>query len=207
MNTNPIERWSPARFWTVFFILTVLAVAVVIGMKRNDRALQQSCTRSSAALEYIASPIKASNIVQDWENTKAIDVVDRGVFLDFLFILFYATWLALSVFRCSNALELVDWWHTVGDQLGWWMWIAGAFDVIENLGILAELHLHAYGLAPVTASAMALKYMLIAVGVLYIAFTGVLYLRTRAAGDHRDLRAEIRALQLEDEEKKIAQLH
>jgi len=58
--------------------------------------------------------------------------------------------------------------------LGWCRWIAGAFDLIENAGILAELHGHYFVATPTALVALmkwglALSVSLAAIGRLLVA--------------------------------------
>lgn len=193
---KPISIWSKARFWFAFVVLLLLAAGCVIGICINDRALASTCTTKSAALEWVSSPSEASRIVHDWEVRQVVYVVTNGVLIDFAFIVFYSTLLAIVIFRCANAVPLVEWWSSIGDQLGWWMWIAGALDVLENVGILLELYGHAFNLAPTIAVVAIVKWIIVSIGVLYIAFTVVLWLRQRAAGRDPELQHELEELRL-----------
>lgn len=201
MNRNPVESWSPLRFWSVFALLLLLEIGAAAAIWFSDCDLKHTCTKKSAALEWVAWPDDARNIVDDWDENHAIPIVTRGVLLDFAFILFYSTWLAITIFRCGQAVPLVSWWSDIGDALAPWMWIAGALDVVENLGILLELHARAFDVAPTVALVAWCKWTIVAAGVLYILFTIVLWLRTRAAGDDFDLQNELRALSLDEHDR------
>jgi hypothetical protein len=200
MKPNPILHWSKRQFWFVFIILLVLETTCFLAIVRNDRGLAATCTKSSAALEWVAFPPDVENIVHDWEDRGVVDIVDRGVFLDYAFILFYSTLLAIVVFRCGRAVPSVAGWSNVGDSLGWFMWIAGALDALENAGILLELHRHAYELAETVGLVARLKWTLAGIGLLFVVFTIILWLRTRAAaGPDPALGTELKELRLREE--------
>lgn len=191
---NPIAGWSKARFWTAFAILLVLAVGCVAGIVVSDRRLATTCTPTSAALEWVASPRAAENIVTDWRVRGVIVVVQTGVWIDYGFLVCYSTLLAIVVFRCARAVPAVEGWAPVGDRLGWWMWVAGLLDAIENAGILLELSGRSYALAPFIALVAREKWTVVVIGLTYVTFTVVLWLRYRATGTDPELRGEFEML-------------
>ena len=194
MRHNPLETWSPARFWLAVVALLIVCATCVAGIVVNDRGLAGTCSTNSAALEWIASPWEARNVVGDWEAHGVVGVVVRGVWLDNAFVLAYSTLLVVIVFGCAYALPSVPWWSAVGRELGWWMWVAVGLDLLENAGILLELRWHAFRLAPLAATAAMVKWVLVSVGLLYAAFTAVLWLRQRSAVRDADLLGEMLTL-------------
>lgn len=193
-TTNPITRWRRAAYWTAFAILIALAAACVGGIIVSDRGLRTTCTTKSAALEWVASPRAAEHIVTDWRQAGVIGIVQRGVWIDYAFLVLYSTLLAIVVFRCAHLVPTLEWWGPVGDQLGWWMWGAGLLDALENAGILTELSGRGYALAPVIAFVARLKWAVVFLGLSYIAFSVVLWLRYHVSGTDPDLRAEFATL-------------
>jgi hypothetical protein len=200
MKPNPIRHWSKRKFWLIFSILVILETTCFVAIGCNDRGLASTCTKSSGGLQWAAYPPDAENIVHDWEDRNVVDVVDRGLFIDYAFILFYSTLLAIVVFRCARAVPTVAGWCDVGDSLGWFMWIAGGLDALENAGSLLELHRHAYDLAETVGLVARLKWTLAGIGLLYVVFTFILWLRVRTAGTDPELRQELEQLRLEEEE-------
>lgn len=176
---NPFETWSLKRFLIVIAVLAVATFLIAGAIKRSDEPLAKSCTPNSAALEWISDPGIARQVATDWQNAGLADVVTRGILIDFLFIIVYSTYLAIACFGCALLLPQDYRWRLVGVRLGWAMWLAGLFDVIENIGILLELHAHAFALAPLTATFAIAKWTLVAIGVLYIVLTLAFRLRVR----------------------------
>jgi len=191
---NPIAGWSKARFWTTFAVLIALPAGCVVGIMVSDRRLATTCTPASAALEWVASPRAAENIVADWRVRGVIMIVRTGVWIDYGFLACYSTLLAIVIFRCARALPAIDWWAPVGDRLGWWMWVAGGLDALENAGMLLELSGRGYALAPVIAFVARAKWTIVMIGLTYVTFTVILWLRYRASDTDPDLRGEMARL-------------
>lgn len=176
-----IAEWPAIRFWIVFAIL--LGVVALLGWAifENDAALKDTCTKGSAALEWVGSPAHAQQIVESWRKDGAIPIVRNGILIDFAFIGAYVLCLIVALKRC--VLTSIEWWSDAGAKFVWWAVIGGVLDVIENSGILLELYAGAYGLAPVIATVAIAKWVLLLTTVVFILFSGVLAWREWAARD------------------------
>lgn len=185
-----------ARFWIVFFILFGVVAGLAYSIFTSDRYwLAESCTKSSAALEWVASPSQAEQIIDDWRHVKgAVQGVTYGILLDFLFIGAYVALGLWTLKRCKTAVPEISWWQGTGRKFELWLVLAGAFDVIENIGILLELHASAYRLAWVTALFAWMKWIVAGLVVVYVVFTAVLCLRRWDAKTDED-RAELLRLE------------
>src|SRR5437588_6223353 len=120
---------------------------------RNDSRFPSAITgerRRSAILEWKMAPGEAEAVVADWnEHAPSLSIAKRGLFLDtVLFIPLYSTLIAMLCFWAAHVSGDGSAARSVFLALGWCGWIAGAFDLIENAGILAELHGHYFVATP-----------------------------------------------------------
>lgn len=104
-----------------------------------------------------------------------MSVARRGLLLDtVLFIPLYSTLIAMLCFWAAHVSAADGSTRTVLLALGWCGWIAGAFDLIENAGILAETYSHYFVATPTACIALmkwglALSASLVAIGRLLVA--------------------------------------
>jgi hypothetical protein len=146
---------------------------------RNDAQFPNAIVgerRRSAILEWKKQPVEVEEIVGDWrQHEPSISVAKRGLALDtVLFIPLYSSLIAMLCFWAAHVSGADTSTRTVFLALGWCGWIAGAFDLIENTGILAELHGHYFVATPTALVALmkwglALSVSLAAVGRLLVA--------------------------------------
>lgn len=193
---TPVAKWSNGWFWVTFLVLVALVFGLGYAIFKSDEPLREKgCTPKSAALEWIASPSAARQIVEDWDANGVRGIVARGVAIDFAFIVAYVLCLLVALTRCIAVVPSIPWWAAVGKQFIRWAVLAGILDVIENVGILLELYPRAYALAPLIALVAIVKWMIVVVVVIYILFSAFLAWREWAARADPLLQAELKALQ------------
>ena len=164
---NPIERWTPEETLAAVLLAFGLTVLSALWILTSDAALATTQTPSSAALEWIFSPTKAAQVVDDWHAHDKIPVAVAGTLIDSLALVpAYSTLLALVAFAAARGLTAA--WSRRACAVGWMAWIAGAFDLAENAGILLQLWLRTHRLAPATATLAYAKWMLLAPCVVFV---------------------------------------
>lgn len=165
-----------------YAVLAVLLAAGTVGaallIVRNDAGFPNSITgerRRSAILEWKMQAAEAEGIVVDWKaNEPSLSVARRGLLLDtIIFIPLYSTLIAVLCFWAAYVSGTGS-THDVFLALAWCGWIAGAFDLIENAGILAEINGHYFVATPTACIALmkwglALSVSLAAIGRLLVA--------------------------------------
>jgi len=163
--------------------VVVLLLAATAGagflIARNDAGFPNTILgerRRSAILEWKMQAAEAEAIVLDWNaNRPSLSVARRGLLLDtLLFIPLYSSLIAMVCFWAAHVSAASSSTHTVFLALGWCGWVAGAFDLIENAGILAETYGHYFVATPTACVALmkwglALSASLAAVGRLLVA--------------------------------------
>ena len=195
-------------------ILLVVAGGVIALIGLSDAPLACTCTKSSAALEWISDHVAAGQIVADWrawngnigctlangsvfDPFSATSVVTRGILIDFVFIVIYVFGLRWVLGNAGAALVVDRRWPAVARALQRAMYVAGALDVLENIGILLEVHLGWFVLAPVIAFAAVVKWLLVLIAILFIVLSIAYCFRIRGLRrrlGYEDARQERRLL-------------
>ena len=171
MPQHPFERLSSqgqvslAWFW---FIATVL---VGVGMGLLDLPLRNElCPNGIVSLELAFTDDLARAMVGSWDARTQL-VAGMGIGFDYLFLVCYSSAVG------AVALNLSRGWQR-GEQLArpiaWAMWAAGLFDGIENAA-MAQILLGDPGThwAPLAGGFAAIKFVLLAVGLVYLVVAAV----------------------------------
>jgi len=114
-------------------------------------------------LELARSEATAKTIVDSWSGSLH-DVALADIRLDYAFIALYSTTLAIAGFFGAHFL-----WGglaRLGPRVAYGMWLAGLCDILENLGMTAELG-GRYAIAPLVCSVSAIKWVLVIGGLAY----------------------------------------
>ncbi len=154
---NPLASWPGAQVATAFVLALVASILSIAAIGWSDRGLSWP----SATLEWVYSSTRAEEIVSDYGDARAKAV--RGVLLDSIaFIPSYVLLIAISAFWIARGWGSEPWsmWTVA---VGWIVVFAGAFDWLENAGILATLGGLTKRLAPLTYGACQLKWILVCV--------------------------------------------
>jgi len=171
-----MTSWHYAAI-VVFLIAATVGAGLLIA--RNDARFPNTILgerRRSAILEWKMQTAEAEAIVVDWNaNPPSLSVARRGLLLDtLLFIPLYSSLIAVVCFWAAHVSDAGGSTRAVFLALGWCGWVAGAFDLIENAGILAETYGHYFVATPTACMALmkwglALSTSLAAVGRLLVA--------------------------------------
>ena len=180
-----------AKFWATVAVITVLLWANIFVFALINRRLEDSCTPRAQQLEFVSDPSIARSIVDDWSTPDVRGWAAAGILADFPFIGIYVLLLIVLLRRCAGLLPQIASWRPAGLKLIGAAIAAGALDFIENLGMLAELYLRWFALAPFVAIAALLKFILIGLVTLYIVLSFLLWIRARAAKNDEQLSAEV----------------
>ena len=131
--------------------------------------------------ELAGSQDRAAEIRADWGDA-GIDAAKASLWIDYAYILAYVTFLVLAAWATRDLAEVRGWRRTaaLGTAVIPFAAAAGAFDAIEDVGLLLAVDGHGGDAAPRLAQICAsLKFALLAVTIAYL-LTGLwLRLRTR----------------------------
>jgi hypothetical protein len=135
----------------------------------------------SQELQRVSSASCAKCTVEQWQQGHFTGRVTASILIDtFAFIPIYSTLLAICCLW--QALCLADeQLRRVARLFAWGGWIAGAFDLLENGGMLLELRGN-YGLAPLTVAFSSVKWTIATIVEIFII---AVFLRRRSLfGEH-----------------------
>jgi hypothetical protein len=142
---------------------------------RPKKLRNETSPRGIVDLELAGSRSWANRIMEAWGPPlwrKAI----VGLYVDFLFIVLYSNVLAIAVICSAISWEstTLGWLSTAGIVIAWLQWVAGGFDVVEDVLLLRMLHERerrerntSQWVPRVATMSAVLKFVLIWVGVLY----------------------------------------
>jgi Flp pilus assembly protein TadB len=153
---------TPA-FGVIALIVTLLAGAFLFCQGRELKTTE--APSRIVSLELAGTKAEADSIIASWEKSDKRWVAINQVLVDFIFIAGYACLLLYMGLASSrraaahglSALVPIAWWA------GWTGLVAGAFDCLENVGLLAMLLGKPTGLlAVITCIFATLKFVLAA---------------------------------------------
>jgi hypothetical protein len=167
-----MTAWSGWQYLAATLILFVATAAVAQWIKVSDRPLAGSLAPHSAKLEWIHSPEKARDIVNDWIKRGVFRDALRGTLIDtFVFIPLYSTLIAVAAFGVGSLFPEGSTWRAVLHAAAWCGWIAGALDLIENAGIFAEM-LRGWFFVAAPTAAVAIAKWIVAIGASLVVIAG-----------------------------------
>ena len=158
-------------------IATVLTGAVLLAI---DPSARDSDYPNIVEFEFAGSEDGAAEILADW-GERGADAAKRSLWLDFLYIAFYGTFLVLAAAATRDLSARRGWRRMAafGVAAVPFAAAAAAFDAIEDVGLLLTVDGHGGDLAPGLAAVCAsLKFALLAAVIGYLLFG--LLLRFRA---------------------------
>ena len=164
--------------------LIVSAIAmVVLGLilLAIDRDMTDTGGPGIIGLEVAGTQDRAQEILSEWGDD-GTDAAKRSLWLDYAYILAYATFGVLAAAATRDLAERRGWRRmgAFGVAVVPFAAAAGAFDAIEDVGLLLVVNGHGGTLAPALAKACAsLKFLLLGITIVYLVAGLVLRLRHR----------------------------
>jgi hypothetical protein len=133
--------------------------------------------------EFAGSEERSAEILADWGDD-GTEAAKASLWLDFAYILAYGTFLVLAAWATRDLAESRGWRRmaAIGTAVIPFAAAAGAFDAIEDVGLLLAVDQHGGDLAPRLAQICAsLKFALLAVTIAYLLAGLLLRFRARRA--------------------------
>ena len=127
-------------------------------------------------LELAYSRVQADTIIKAWtagslQSEDYITVARTNTYWDFLFLIFYATFLYLLCKKIAASYESAL--NRVGNNIAGCVLLAGVLDAFENIGMLQTLGGSSSDLvAKFTASCSSIKWILVIITLAYIIVAG-----------------------------------
>jgi hypothetical protein len=122
-------------------------------------------------LELAGTVAHATTIYNAW-YPDLTSLATKNTIIDFFFLVSYGTFLAVSCYSISR------YYNKPIKTIGWWltrlMIVAAFFDAIENVLMLTTLAAHfKKEIVATTFMFASIKFLLVAAGIVYIAFAGL----------------------------------
>jgi hypothetical protein len=171
---HPLQKIPQNRTRAIFFYLLVITLMIMAIMNTVGKPLEtQAAPNGIISYELAGSAAEAQFILDSWDDF-ARQHAAFSLGLDYLFMLFYSTTIALGCVWAGRVLKArgVS-LAIVGVPLAWGLWAAAVFDAVENMGLTLIL----FGAdgqywAPVARWCAILKFGLIFLGIIY-SFVGL----------------------------------
>jgi hypothetical protein len=180
---HPFTTWVSHHGWACVFtrLLVALAVPGLVRMlvprtpARPKKLRNQTSPRGIVDLELAGSRSWADRIMDAWGPPLWRTAI-VGLHVDFFFIVLYTNVLAIAVVCSALSWKptTLGWLSTAGVVIAWLQWVAGGFDVVEDVLLLRMLHQRerqerdkSPWVPRVATMSAVLKFVFIWVGVLY----------------------------------------
>ena len=171
---HPFESLSSRQYRFVFRLLLVLTLLMLVLLSVLGIPLQRCRTAEGHACDIVSfelarTPARSEAIVEAWKAQGVLHFAKWNTWLDYVFMVCYAYWLALGIAGLLR-YPLLAVWIIPGRVLAWAQWLVLMADAIENAALLRIL----YGVArtpwPQIAFACAVvKFSLLGLGLVYLA--------------------------------------
>jgi hypothetical protein len=157
-------------------MVAIFAVLAVLDLRMSDTG-----GPGIVGFELAGSEDRAGEILDDWGD-KGTDAARASLWIDYAYIIAYSIFGVLAVAATRDLAARRGWRRMAafGSTAVVFPAAAGAFDAIEDVGLLLALDGHGGDLAPGLALVCAsLKFLLSAVSIVYLLTGLVLRLRAR----------------------------
>lgn len=166
---HPLQKIPENRVRVVFIVLLVATLLIMVIMNMVGAPLKtQAAPSGIISYELAGSATKSQIILDSWDES-ARQYAAFSLGMDYLFMLFYSTTIALGCVwsgrvLASRAISL----SVVGAPLAWGQWAAAVFDAVENIGLTLILFgADGQTWAPVARWCAIIKFGLIFLGITY----------------------------------------
>lgn len=169
MIQSPIYTLTKSREKKLTIALLILLVMLIGAMKFFDMPLTNEVVPNGIISFELAKDIETSKKILNSWDIYARTSAGMSMGLDFLFLIVYASFIALLIHKLNESL----WRHTVIYKIGilliYGIFIAAFFDAIENVALikllLGDLDQYWSSIAFYFAS---MKFVLLILGILFI---------------------------------------
>lgn len=169
---HPFQKISSDKYLSIFLPLLLLTTLLAIVMAAIP--LQP---------DIMSFAFNSLKVIQYWDEATKIKVA-FVMGLDFLYLAVYSTTLSLACIGAIRVFETVhSSWRTIGVVIAWGQWLAGCFDIIENVALTNILFNNINNILPQVAKwCLIMRLILIVLGLTYIVaagLTGIKYFGSR----------------------------
>ena len=154
------------------FLLGATLFLFLLLRLQGEGLIQPYANKGIVSLEFAYTAEKTAAVVEGWKADGLLKKASNNILIDFLFIPFYS--MLFYTLAGSISVRLDGKASSLGVLLAFFSLIAGVLDAIENMLMLASMHLFSSDFTSIiTAILAALKFLLLALALLYIIFFGL----------------------------------
>lgn len=178
--TRPALR-AGARGWWVSLLATLITGAGVL-IQGGPLKASSVTPAGIVDLELAGTWPRIDQILDAWRQTELLQVATTNLWIDFGFLVSYATFLALSLLLLARGFRRHGHpgWAGFLTVIAAGQWAAGLLDAVENVSLLAMLSgASSRWLPGLATSAATIKFSFVAVGVVVSATAGIVLLVVR----------------------------
>jgi len=153
----------------IALLLGLLLIINILVMRNFDKPLKNKvCLHGITSFELAKDLSKTKAIINSWNETDKISV-SMSLGFDFLFILVYTSFIALMIYKINTKLWSGKSFYKVGKILMYATFIAGVFDIIENISLIKLLNGNTSQIYATTAYYFAsMKFTILLIGIIYL---------------------------------------
>jgi hypothetical protein len=176
-------QWLSARQQAhLFAVLAPAAIVLTLVLNALGQPLRNEVAPMGIiSYELAGSLAQAQDILASWGSDGQV-VAGLSLGTDFLYLVVYPMAIGLGCLLVGRGLR--PRWPVlagIGTALAWGLLLAGALDAVENIALIRVLLGSQQALWPVVARWCAVaKFLIVALGLLYVVAAGVLLLLSRA---------------------------
>ena len=179
MLQSPFSKLSKASEKKLTISLLILLLITISSMLFFDSFLKNEIAENGIISFELAKELETSKaVINSWnEQSKIAASLSMG--LDFLFLIVYASFIALLIHKLNDKLWKDTTFYTIGNILVWGAFIMALSDAIENIALIRLLmgDLQQYW-SSIAYYFAILKFIILALGILYILInSGLLLIR------------------------------
>ena len=172
--------WHPVALLdnTLFWPLLATTLFVMVLFQFLDRPLRTPAAPwGVVSFELAGSVEKAGSMIDSWDDRARLSAA-LGLGLDYLFMLLYATTIAIACLWSAGVYDSLGWGLAgLGGLMAWGVWLAALLDGIENYSLWQLLKGPVSDPWPGVARWCAsIKFTLIAISMVYGIAGGVIHL-------------------------------
>jgi hypothetical protein len=176
---HPLEAIPQGKRLVVFLALLAVFLVMTVGFQFIGPAKP-----SIVDFELAGTTGRATEIINAWDMQNRIRA-GFSLGLDYLYMPVYSTLIALACVWGAGLLASRQ-WRAAGLSLGWGLWAAALFDVVENTALTVILFDTVAAPCPRVAQVCAtLKFGLIGLGLAFVVTAAVVYLVRRTKSKTR----------------------
>ena len=169
MLTSPFSVLNKPFEKKLTFVLLLLLLLTISAMFYFDSFLKNDVAEYGIVSFELAKNIDSSvSILNSW-NEKAKTFAGLSMGFDFLFLIIYASLIAILIHRLNEQLWKGKTFYRLGVMLIWLSFAAAIFDVIENIALIKLLTGNLKQVWSSLAYYFAIpKFLFVILGILYI---------------------------------------